>query len=110
MLRSCFFLIITGGLAFVLAGLLFYGSVPLDGAVAPIPHITAKKQLVKQLKLTDLSLCMEARYTRHPSQADLFSAFQDFPGAFEHFPTGSMILPQPSGFTSRLQVIHQGND
>jgi len=110
MLRSCLFLIMTGGLTLALAGLLFYRSVPSGAAVVSIPHKTAKQQLVNQLNLTDLSLCMEARYTRHPSQADLFSAFQDFPGSFEHFPSGSMILPQPAGFTNRLQVIHQGGN
>jgi hypothetical protein len=40
-------------------------------------------------------LFTEARYTRHPSQADLHSAFQDHPMAFEHFPTGSLIGPPP---------------
>ncbi len=50
-------------------------------------------QLVKQLGLSDLALFTEARYTRHPSQADLHSAFQDHPGALDHFPTGSLIPP-----------------
>ena len=49
--------------------------------------------LVRQLGLTDLSLVTEARYTRHPSQADGHSAFQDGPGALEHFPSGSLIGP-----------------
>ena len=52
-----------------------------------------KKQLVKKLGLTDLCLFTEARYTRHLSQADRFSAFQDHPMAFEHFPSGSIVLP-----------------
>jgi hypothetical protein len=38
-------------------------------------------------------LFTEARYTRHPSQADLHSAFQDHPLALEHFPSGSLITP-----------------
>ncbi|OGW25964.1 MAG: hypothetical protein A2X59_04330, partial [Nitrospirae bacterium GWC2_42_7] len=33
--------------------------------------------ITSALKLTDLTLFSDARYTRHPSQADLFSAFQD---------------------------------
>jgi hypothetical protein len=49
--------------------------------------------LVAQLRLTDLALFTEARYTRHPSQADLHSPFQDHPLALEHFPTGSLIAP-----------------
>ncbi|MDA8125430.1 MAG: hypothetical protein M0009_09605 [Deltaproteobacteria bacterium] len=50
---------------------------------------------VAALELTDLCLFTEARYTRHPSQADLHSAFQDHPGALEHFPTGSFAGPPP---------------
>lgn len=52
--------------------------------------------VVGDLELTDLSLFTEARYTRHPSQADLHSAFQDHPVCLEHFPTGS-IVPPPLG-------------
>lgn len=57
------------------------------------PELTAKRQLVKRLMLTDLALWTEARYTRHPSQADFFTPFQDFPGAVEHFPAGSILAP-----------------
>lgn len=49
--------------------------------------------LVRQLGLTDLALFTEARYTRHISQADLSSAFQDHPLAMEHFPSGSIVGP-----------------
>jgi len=49
--------------------------------------------LVRQLGLTDLALFTEARYTRHISQTDLSSAFQDHPLALEHFPTGSIVGP-----------------
>jgi hypothetical protein len=52
-----------------------------------------QRDIVKQLMLTDVSLWTEARYTRNPSQADLFSAFQDFPSSLEHFPAGSIIAP-----------------
>ena len=52
--------------------------------------------LIRELGLTDLALFTEARYTRHPSQADLHSAFQDHPGAIEHFPSGSLLLPPRS--------------
>jgi len=48
---------------------------------------------VKALQLTDLALWTEARYTRHPSQADIFTPFQDFPAALEHFPAGSIMAP-----------------
>lgn len=50
-------------------------------------------RLVKELGLTDLCLFTEARYTRHPAMADLHSPFQDHPGAFEHFPSGSLVSP-----------------
>jgi hypothetical protein len=58
-----------------------------------VSTISAAKDLVKQLGITDLALFTEARYTRHLSQADLHSAFQDHPGAIEHFPSGSLLLP-----------------
>ena len=44
---------------------------------------------VEALRLTDLCLFTEARYTRNPSQTDLDSAFQDHPFSLEHFPSGS---------------------
>ena len=53
-------------------------------------------ELVGRLGLTDLALFTEARYTRHPSQTDIHAAFQDHPGALEHFPTGSLV-PPPMG-------------
>lgn len=56
-------------------------------------RITAEKKLVSVLQITDLCLFTEARYTRHPSQSDLHSAFQDHPMALEHFPSGSFISP-----------------
>lgn len=49
------------------------------------------RQLTAALGLTDLALMTEARYTRHPSQADGHAAFQDHPLAFDHFPTGSIM-------------------
>jgi hypothetical protein len=59
--------------------------------------LPAKLELVRTLGLTDLSLWTEARYTRHPSQADFFTAFQDHPGALEHFPAGSILAPPQAG-------------
>jgi len=56
--------------------------------------IEQRAMLVANLDLTDLALFTEARYTRHPSQADLHSAFQDHPMALDHFPSGSLI-PNP---------------
>ena len=57
-------------------------------------RLAANRALVEHYGLTDLALFTEARYTRHPSQADLHSAFQDHPAALEHFPTGSLVAPR----------------
>jgi len=51
------------------------------------------RKLVQVFELTDLSIWTGARYTRHLSQADVFSAFQDSMGALEHFPEGTLALP-----------------
>jgi len=61
--------------------------------VEAISHLERSAQLVAQHGLTDLALFTEARYTRHISQSDLHSAFQDHPMALEHFPSGSIYLP-----------------
>mgnify|MGYP003573752618 CR=1 FL=1 len=63
------------------------------GARASAPALAQRSSLVAKLDLTDLALFTEARYTRHPSQADLHSPFQDHPGSMEHFPTGSFMPP-----------------
>jgi hypothetical protein len=57
-----------------------------------------KSMLVERLRLTDLCLFTEARYTRHLSQADLNTPFQDHPLSLEHFPSGSFTQP-PTGLT-----------
>jgi len=58
--------------------------------------LAQRARLVAELGLTDLGLFTEARYTRHLSQADMHSAFQDHPMSLEHFPSGSLLLP-PQG-------------
>lgn len=60
--------------------------------------------LVERLGLTDPVLFTEARYTRHPTQADLQSAFQDHPVAFEHFPSGSLV-PPPAGLLKAYENL-----
>lgn len=52
-----------------------------------------RRQLVRQLALTDLALFTDARYARHPAMADRHSPFQDAPLALEHFPSGSLLGP-----------------
>ncbi len=60
---------------------------------APSAALQQMRELVIVYGLTDLCLFTEARYTRHPSVADMHSAFQEHPGALDHFPTGSLIPP-----------------
>lgn len=70
----------------------------VDGARltgASQPDRDASRQLATGLGLTDLALFNEARYTRHPSQADRHAAFQDHPLALDHFPAGSLQPPPP---------------
>jgi len=65
-------------------------------------ELQARRELVQRLGLTDFAIWTEARYTRHPSQTDFFSPFQDFPSSLEHFPAGSIIAPVlPSGSDRR---------
>ncbi|MDP3537834.1 MAG: hypothetical protein Q8S26_03930 [Azonexus sp.] len=84
--------------AFLLLATLFLAVVLIfahsgQSTAAHTPRLLANRDLVVRLGLTDLALFTEARYTRHPSQADLHSALQDHPGAFDHFPTGSLLPP-----------------
>ncbi|MCX8087348.1 MAG: hypothetical protein N3C63_10690 [Rhodocyclaceae bacterium] len=83
------------------------GLICLDAA-RPSHADTARRAataaLVEKLRLTDLALFTEARYTRHPSQADLHSAFQDHPLAFEHFPSGSLV-PPPTALMSAYEAL-----
>ncbi|TLM65241.1 MAG: hypothetical protein FDZ69_10810 [Deltaproteobacteria bacterium] len=68
------------------------------GRLAAAAHIERQlpeqRRLVAALQLTDLALWSEARYTRHPAMTDLFSPFQDHPGAMEHFPAGALFAPR----------------
>lgn len=59
-------------------------------------NLGEKAALVKILRLTDLCLFTEARYTRHLSQADMNTALQDHPLSLEHFPSGSFNRPPES--------------
>lgn len=74
----------------LLLALYAFGQISIDNRK---DEILSKKALVKKLMLTDLAIWTEARYTRHPSQADIFTPFQDFPSSIEHFPAGSIIAP-----------------
>ncbi len=71
---------------------------------ADAERIAAVATLAEHLGLTDLALFTEARYTRHPTQADLHAAFQDHPVSLEHFPTGS-LLPPPAGLLKAYEHL-----
>jgi hypothetical protein len=58
--------------------------------------IKEKAEMVQRLGLTDLCLFTEASYTRHLSQADLHTPFQDSPMSLEHFPSGALMAPPKS--------------
>jgi len=74
-----------------LLGLVFlYASLEKKGDAELLQE---KLNLVRMHGLTDLCLFTEARYTRHPSQADFHSPFQDSPLSLEHFPSGSLMVP-----------------
>lgn len=63
------------------------------GRAAAAPQVSERAELVRALGLTDLALFTEARYTRHLSQADLHTPFQDHPMALDHFPSGALVAP-----------------
>ena len=60
-----------------------------------LPSLREQIRMVRALELTDICLFTDARYTRHPSMADLHTPFQDHPMSFEHFPSGTLITPPP---------------
>jgi len=86
---SLFFIYITSGIV-LLSLLLVHASISESTRQV---NLEEKAALVKILKLTDLCLFTEARYTRNLSQADLNTAFQDHPLSLEHFPSGSFTQP-----------------
>jgi hypothetical protein len=90
MRRSSLFIGLIAVLASVLAALFLHAGTLRSGARLVLAQQAA---MVRQYGLTDLCLFTEARYTRHPSQADLHTAFQDHPLSLEHFPSGSLLPP-----------------
>jgi hypothetical protein len=81
----------------LLAGMLLTGLMFVHANVQvnlDMPLLNQRAEIVKVLGLTDLCLFTEARYTRHPSLADMATAFQDHPMSLEHFPSGA-IVPMP---------------
>lgn len=60
---------------------------------ADMESLQEKAEMVRMLELTDLCLFTEASYTRHLSQSDFHTPFQDSPMSLEHFPSGSIVMP-----------------
>jgi hypothetical protein len=78
--------------------ILVLGLLCLDARLSQRIDVSASRErraIVRVLNLTDLCLVTEARYTRHPSMADLHTAFQEHPLSLEHFPSGSFIAVPP---------------
>lgn len=96
MRKSSLLFLALAGQAMVLGLLLAHASLIERGQQSVIEQ---KSALVKNLRLTDLCLFTEARYTRHLSQADLNTAFQDHPLSLEHFPSGSFTQPNLLNYT-----------
>jgi hypothetical protein len=86
---DCFGLLVGTGIL-LLTGCTVYD---IMAQAADQERLLRNKQLVLTLQLTDLALLTEARYTRHPSQADRHAPFQDHPLALDHFPSGSFWKP-----------------
>jgi hypothetical protein len=94
MVKHRAFLAVTAVEVALVLGLMAWSTVVERRDAESLP---SRQELVRRLELTDLALWTEARYTRHPSQADRFAPFQDFPSALEHFPAGSVVVP-PTGW------------
>lgn len=102
MIRCRIYLTAVVLLVTTLAGLI--GWARQSSATFTHESLPAQRQLVVVLSLTDLALWSEARYTRHPSMTDLFSPFQDHPGAPEHFPAGALLAPTGPRPQTTLEV------
>ncbi len=50
-------------------------------------------RIVGRLGLSDISLATDARYVRHLSVSDSVAPVMDHPGAVEHFPSSSFVVP-----------------
>lgn len=98
--KSDFFIVFLAVCSILLLLMTFYAAISVK---QEMPNIQVKSGMVRELHLTDLCLFTDARYTRHPSMADLHSAFQDYPISFEHFPSGTIVAPPP-------HIYHYGLD
>ncbi len=83
---------------FIISGLVLLGSMFIHASLeqkANRPFLSEKSEMVKRFELTDLCLFTDARYTRHPTMADVHTPFQDYPTSLEHFPSASILSMPP---------------
>jgi hypothetical protein len=95
-----------GFLFFLLAAFCFFALIFAHASLkkkSELPALGERIEMVRMLELTDICLFTDARYTRHPSMADLHTPFQDHPMSFEHFPSGALVTPPP-------HLYHHGLD
>lgn len=92
MRRSTVFLVLLGLQLGLFLGVLLHA---WQVGRAADPGVAECRRWVSELRLTDLCLFTEARYTRNPALADLHTPFQDHPIALEHFPSGTLVAPPP---------------
>ena len=90
MRKSSLFLLFLAGSITLLVLLFAHASIQTNAGERSFED---RAELVGKLGLTDLCLFTEASYTRHLSQADLHTPFQNGPMSLEHFPSGSLVTP-----------------
>ena len=95
-------LAVYGILSLLLAGMVLHAILSTHAAKSVLEE---RERLVSILGLTDLCLTTEARYTRHPSQADYFTPFQDNPMSLELFPSGGAMAPPSFKEIPRKMVV-----
>jgi len=55
--------------------------------------VVVLQQVASDLRLSDLALSTEARYTRHPAVSDSAVIGMDHPGGLDHFPSTLAFAP-----------------
>jgi hypothetical protein len=78
-------------LSLVLVSLMFLHAFLREKAAQP--SLREQEETVRKLGLTDLCLFTEASYTRHLTQSDRHTPFQDYPMSPDYFPSGSIFVP-----------------
>jgi hypothetical protein len=90
MRKSGLFLIYLAGNILLLAAMFGHAAFRTTHAG---PLLESNAALVASLGLSDLCLFTEASYTRHLTQTDIHTPFQDGPLSLEHFPSGTILVP-----------------